>query len=141
LSDGEQERLPASEADIEACRAALAARRAHVVDEALVSPEALEELKREADAAPEAEEDSGEGGPEAPETNGGPAADTDGGAADDEDGAPAGEAFFGIYLPVHLDEAPIAVLALGERARGEPYAAADLTFLRHLLSQYAVALN
>jgi len=141
LSDGEQESLPASEADIGACRAALAARRAHVVDEALMSPDALEEL--EADAAPEADEDTADGGLDADEaeTNGGPEAGTDGGAADDEDGAPAGQPFFGIYLPVHLDEAPIAVLALGERARGEPYAAQDLTFLRYLLSQCAVALN
>src|SRR5258706_6840527 len=61
---------------------------------------------------------------------------------DAENGAEAAAApFFGIYVPVHLDDAPTAVLALGERARGERYAAADLTFLRYLLGQFAVALN
>src|SRR5262249_15404891 len=48
---------------------------------------------------------------------------------------------FGIYLPALLDEEPVAVLALGDRARGRRYQADDLTFLSHLLGQLAVALN
>jgi multidrug efflux pump subunit AcrA (membrane-fusion protein) len=134
LSEEEQEALPASEADIDTCRAALEAKRPQVADPALMAADALDELEQEERAeAAEAEEEL-----ESEEEGDGAAAVEDGDGEEDE---PAGQPFFGVYIPVHLDGAPIAVLALGARARGERYAAQDLTFLRHLLSQYAVALN
>lgn len=146
LSERQQDELPASEADIEACRAALAARRPHIEDAALIDADALAALEQETpagdttateDADEEAEEEAEDTANEADEEDGDGAGDE----ADGADGTAVGRPFFGIYVPVHLDDAPIAVLALGERARGERYAAADLTFLRYLLSQYAVALN
>ena len=142
LSESEQDALASSEADIEACRVALAAQRPHVVDAGLIAPDALAELEQEqqaeaAAAAPDGDAGAGDGGEAEAEAD--EAAEEV--AEDGADGETAEHPFFGIYVPVHLDDAPIAVLALGERARGERYAAADLTFLRYLLSQYAVALN
>ena len=122
LTDEEQEALVSSAADMDACSRALAARTPLALEDELLTDAARASLAAEV-AMEEADEEAGaENGTE----------------ADEE---PAGRPHFGLYIPVHLDDAPAAVLALGERVRGVPYGEEDLTFLRHTLSQLAVALN
>ncbi len=94
----------------------------------VLDPELVPELPEPLEAEEEEEEEAGqEGDEEAGE--------------EEEQGASGSAPEFGVYLPARLDREPVAVLALGERARGQPYSADDLGFLGHLLGQLAVALN
>ena len=62
-------------------------------------------------------------------------------SGDGVEGTDAGGACFGVYFPVFIDGAGIAVLALGERAAGRSYGNDELSFQRHVLRQFAAALT
>jgi biotin carboxyl carrier protein len=164
LDETQQEALAASDADIEACEAAVESREIHLVEDHLVADgvrEALSAAAEEAEAARDGEPDGDEEEEEDGEDEeGGEAedeasdededADGEGGEAegvDDEEDTPeeedeeAGGATFGVYIPVGLAGEAVAVLALGERAGGAVYLHEDLIFIRYLLRQFALTLH
>lgn len=141
LGEAEQEALASSGPDLDACHAAVATREPHVVDVRLVAPDVLPTVA-EAVAAREAlsaqvdgdEEEDSEDEPDA-------AGHRDGDEDGDEDESEDEAAAFGVFLPVHLEDEAVAVMALGERAGGAVYQNEDLNFFRYLLQQFAVTLN
>ena len=170
LAEDEVAMLPESSADVDACHAAIAEGRLQALDPTmLASPEVggeseLDTDPDEAAAEPVSENGAGDLEPEAEDVG---AATEDEAleeepleAGDDEaeideeessdaaepaslhDPAPfAGQATFGVYLPVFLDGQAMAVLALGGRSAGRPYGQDEIVFLRHVLRQFAAALS
>jgi GAF domain-containing protein len=165
LDEDELDVLAASQPDIDACHAALESGQMYVVDPSLLTEDALaasetEDLGAEDEEASESED--GEDGEEAEEAEsddssesalddsaGDAAAEEDGEAEADADAdgeveevdADASPAFFGVYLPVVLDDQAIAVLALGERVGRRRYDHDMLVFLRYVLRNLAGALH
>jgi GAF domain-containing protein/biotin carboxyl carrier protein len=151
LDDAAEEALAESDVEPEVCDAAVQGSAPHVVDAALVDDDVLPASVGEA-AADDAEaegddEEDGDGGEEAEEEEaeeaeeeeapGGP----EDGPSDDEEAPSNRRPLFGIYLPVHVDDEPAAVLALGERLGGRPYRNDELIFLQYLLRQFALTLH
>jgi GAF domain-containing protein/biotin carboxyl carrier protein len=151
LDDEEQAALAESDADADACEAAVAGRAPHVVDGELVDDDV-----REAFAAGEAAAEAGEADEDAEDAEDEEEAEessdelpaggeVDVSDADDHDEEEAGESAgapsFGIYLPFHLGGEPLGVLALGERLGGRPYRNDELVFLQYLLRQFALTLH
>jgi GAF domain-containing protein len=154
LNDEEQQALASSAADIDACTRALESGEPLVLAPELLAPGAVESPGR-------AEEPAAENGEPAGEEDDAPGEDEE--AAEEEDGADSsaearadedeveeaedgregedGPPGFGVYLPVRIEDTPVAVLALGERSRGRAYERDDVVFLEHLLRQFAVAFN
>jgi len=135
LDEEAAEALAASDADLEACRAAVAAREIHVGDPDLVAREArdliaaaIRERASQDRAGEEEEEAEGEESAEDEEEESGNG---------DELEPPT----FGVYIPVGLRGEAVAVLGLGERAGGAVYRYGDLVFLRHLLHPFALTLH
>jgi GAF domain-containing protein/biotin carboxyl carrier protein len=66
-------------------------------------------------------------------------------AEDEEGGEDAepepGRPTFALYLPILLEQSPVGVLGLGERADNLLYRNEDVLFLRYLLKQFALLLN
>jgi len=163
LAEDEQEELASSQGDIEACRDALDSRAPLVLDPDLVTEDAVRWAEANRAAAEEDEEEpEEEEGEDADDEEASGAGEPTGAAMPPEiptaaraapdrsaapDGSPAPDAptstapFFGVYLPVHLEDAPTAVLALGQRTRGRRYGEDEMVFLAYLLRQFAVALN
>lgn len=153
LSDEDRESLAASVADIDACQRALELRAPHVVDADLVAPDALDAIAAALTEAPaedgeeeeeeQDEEDSAAEGEAEPAVDAPDEADEEEQEAGSEDGdGEAAEApFFGVYLPVQLEDDAVAVLALGDRPGNLVYRHEDLVFLQYLLRQFALTLN
>ncbi|HKQ59127.1 MAG TPA: efflux RND transporter periplasmic adaptor subunit [Candidatus Eisenbacteria bacterium] len=177
LSEEEAESLASSDADLDACQAALDAHRIHVTDDDLVSADAhaaLAAQQASGDGAPAAggngdeaeededgdeEEEEDEDGDEAEEEEEDEedeeeeeeeAEEEDAGAEDGDEGEAEadedeteenGSVTFGVYLPVHLEDQPIGVMALGERGGGRTYRNEDLVFLEYLLRQFGLILH
>ena len=144
-----REALAGSDADADACQAAVDAREIHITEEHLVDPEAREAI---AAAVEERESEDGQGEEEEESENGEAEAgageeeeedeEEEGEAeADEEEEEDAGPPTFGVYIPVGLSGEAVAVLALGERAGGGVYRHDDLLFLRYMLRQFALTLH
>ena len=150
LDEDAQEALAASDADLEACQAAVDAREVHVTEAHLVAEEAQAAI---ASALTEREAEASENGDPAGDEETGDdeeddeAAEADLEAGDDEeseedgDDEAEGAPTFGLYVPAGLGDEALAVLALGERAGGAIYQHDDLIFIRHLLRQFALTLH
>ncbi len=147
LGEEEQEALASGSADIDACQAAVEARETHVVDEQLVAPDALEAIAaavaaREEAAPEEDEAEDGEGGEEDAGSEEEAGTQSPGAEEAEAVGEDAAEPpFFGVFLPVQLEDEAVAVLALGERAGGAVYRNEDLVFIQYLLRQFALTLH
>ncbi len=138
LADAEQEALAGNTADVESCQSAVDSAAPVVLDSTLVAEEELEAVLA---LGAEAEDEAGEAEEEEEAEEEAEVAEEEAEEEADEEEGSEGPPTFGIYFAVRLEEAPVAVLALGERAGGRTYRRDDFVFLRHLLGQYAVALN
>lgn len=145
LDEVEETAAASSSADVAVASAALAEDRIQVLDPVLVSDDARLWLEDDAQHDGAAAGD-GEDEEEAEEAEDGADEEEPLDAAADGDDQPVdpgagGEPLFSIFLPVSLDDTPVAVLAIGERRGGQPYDREALAFLQHLLRQFAVALS
>lgn len=145
LDEVEETAAASSSADVAVASAALAEDRIQVLDPVLVSDDARLWLEDDAQHDGAAAED-GEDEEDAEEAEDGADEEEPLDAAADGDDQPVdpgagGEPLFSIFLPVSLDDTPVAVLAIGERRGGQPYDREALAFLQHLLRQFAVALS
>ena len=147
LDEDEVDELSSSEADMESCRQVMASRRMWVKDPDLVGEDVEpeeegveDEEAAEAENGEEEEEEEEEGEEAAGEEGKGQAAGGEGEDEEEED-EQEGDAHFGLYLPVAVQDHTVAILALGERAGGVPFQGEELVLVRHLLSQFALALQ
>ncbi len=125
LDEEEQQALVSSAADIDACQNAIEA-GGHIADPELVGADVVF-----AETAADADEEAEEEGEEDELAADGP---TDDELAEER-------AAFAVYIPVEVEDRPVAVLGLGDRAAGKFYRSDELIFARHLLQQFALALD
>ncbi|MBI1796031.1 MAG: efflux RND transporter periplasmic adaptor subunit [Candidatus Eisenbacteria bacterium] len=162
LSSEAAEALGENEGDLDACQRAMDGGAPHVVDPEMLAPDALEaiaaapgengegvteETGDDEDAADEEAEEVEEGDAGDAEAEDEEDAEASEGAeggeteAEDDEAAEPGAPSFAIYLPMRLEEEPIGVLALGERAGNLLFRHEDLLFVQYLLRQFALTLH